>query len=121
MEHPKCGQKYEIYTPNQDHKHSHPFHMGVSKTVMKNIWPVVIELSFLTFLARITFLNNSFSNLEVKEQTSWKMTYLSIYSFPFSHDIMNPILPFALRLSSNLLIGVVRIYREQTKTVWGKE
>ncbi|XP_078355157.1 uncharacterized protein LOC144639731, partial [Oculina patagonica] len=37
------------------------------------------------------------------------------------HDIVNPVVPFALRLSSHLMIGVVRIYHEQTKTVWGKE
>ncbi|KAL9983334.1 hypothetical protein ACROYT_G005488 [Oculina patagonica] len=34
------------------------------------------------------------------------------------HDIVNPVVPFALRLSSHLMIGVVRIYHEQTKTVW---
>lgn len=34
------------------------------------------------------------------------------------HDIMSPVVPFALRLSSHLMIGVVRIYREQTKVVW---
>ncbi|XP_068707544.1 meiotic recombination protein REC8 homolog [Montipora foliosa] len=33
-------------------------------------------------------------------------------------DIIDPVVPFALRLSSNLMVGVVRIYREQTKNVW---
>ena len=41
-------------------------------------------------------------------------------NFFFSHDIVNPVVPFALRLSSNLMIGVVRIYRKQTQTVWSK-
>lgn len=40
--------------------------------------------------------------------------------FPFSRDIIDPVVPFALRLSSNLMVGVVRIYREQTRIVWGK-
>ncbi|XP_074613858.1 uncharacterized protein LOC141873721 [Acropora palmata] len=33
-------------------------------------------------------------------------------------DIIDPVVPFALRLSSNLMVGVVRIYREQTRIVW---
>ncbi|XP_031557061.1 sister chromatid cohesion 1 protein 3-like [Actinia tenebrosa] len=31
--------------------------------------------------------------------------------------IMHPTLPFALRLSSTLLVGVVRVYREQTRII----
>jgi len=50
------------------------------------------------------------------------MTYsFLLLIFFFSHDIVNPVVPFALRLSSNLMIGVVRIYRKQTQTVWGKD
>ncbi|CAH3129112.1 unnamed protein product [Porites lobata] len=35
-------------------------------------------------------------------------------------DIVDPVVPFALRLSSTLMFGVVLIYREQTRTVWSE-
>lgn len=33
---------------------------------------------------------------------------------------MHPTLPFALRLSSTLMVGVVRVYREQTRIILSK-
>ena len=48
------------------------------------------------------------------------LNVIHLFIFFSSHDIMSPVVPFALRLSSHLMIGVVRIYREQTKVVWSK-
>ena len=64
-------------------------------------------------LLMFRFLNSGV--FESKKSTNY------LVSFCCSRDIVDPVVPFALRLSSTLMFGVVLIYREQTRTVWCKE
>eukprot|EP01135_Chromosphaera_perkinsii_P000064 Nk52_evm15s24 gene=Nk52_evmTU15s24 len=47
-----------------------------------------------------------------------KREYNSVNILTACHEVISPAQPFALRLSSNLLIGIIRVYKQQQKYLW---
>ena len=83
------------------------FFLSFLHSFSPTFWPVDMDLT----LGSDTWRNLKYDNVHIKWQSSIKWEMCSIICC--SIDVLHPQVPFSLRLQSNLMLGIMRVYKEQ--------